>query len=272
MSDENRSRHNISADDILVMQSIGKKSVNEFTNDELKKTQRFAERYYEELGRKSPFYRAEHGDWRENDTTPVHIVTERGSKRGITKNNDTGWDIQVSGKVFNETKAHSSGSVKRAIPYMEYINSIARNAILLDSYTIPMSKAKSSNSAMMHNFYALADAGDGVKLLKLYVEEINDVSKDGTIKRAYQLQNIIKAPAASVRVQGESLSSLTNTANADTYTVADLFRFVKQNDKNFNPKPAETNNERRSVKGVGNMADLIERYGRIPGRRNKTRN
>lgn len=59
---------------------------------------------------------------------------------------------------------------------------------------------------MMHSLYAIADMGNGRELLKLYVEEINDVNQDGTIKRAYQLQNIQKAAPASVRVQGTPLA------------------------------------------------------------------
>ena len=61
---------------------------------------------------------------------------------------------------------------------------------------------------------------------------------------------------------------------ADTNSISHNSKNVnngKTSDKNFNPKPAETNNERRSVKGVGNMADLIERYGRIPTGENTAR-
>lgn len=107
--------------------------------------------------------------------------------------------------------------------------------MLLDSYTIPSGKTKSENSAMMHSLYAIADMGSGNELIKLYVEEINDVNHDGTINRAYQLQSIAKAPMASVRVQNNILSSLTSTTGADTYTISQLFDFVKSFDKNFKP-------------------------------------
>lgn len=87
-----------------------------------------------------------------------------------------------------------------------------------------------------HIINAIVDIGNGKELLKLYVEELNDVGGDGTIKRAYQLQNITKAPAASVRVQNNIPSSLTNTASASTYTISQLFNFVKSFDKNFHQK------------------------------------
>lgn len=228
----------INTEDVKAVQSIPKKSVNDFTSEEIEKTENFAKRYYSEMGEKSPFFRAWFGDWRANDTSEVAVADKKGAVRGTTKNLDTGWDIQISGKVFNETKSHSSSHAKEAFPYLDYINSIVENAVLLDSYTVPSGKAKSSNSAMMHSLYAIADMGNGRELVKLYVEELNDVNSDGTIKRAYQLQNITKAPAASVRVQNNILSSLTNTASADTYTVSQLFNIVKSLDKNFKPNEA----------------------------------
>ena len=63
---------------------------------------------------------------------------------------------------------------------------------------------------------------------------MNTPGSDRTAKRAYQLQNIEKAFAASVRVQGLALSSITNTTNAIS-TVADLFDAVKRYDPKFQP-------------------------------------
>ena len=221
--------------DIRNIQSIPRKSVNDFTSADIEKTETFARKYYNEMGNKSPFFRAWFGDWRENDTTPLKIADQKGSDRGITKNIDTGWDINVSGKVFSESN-HKAPNNQRALPYLDYINSIVENAVLLDSYTIPEEKTKSNQSAMMHSLYAIADMGNGRELLKLYVEEINDVNQDGTIKRAYQLQNIQKAAPASVRVQGTPLSSLTNTGTAYINNISQLFAAVKRLDKNFQPR------------------------------------
>ena len=55
---------------------------------------------------------------------------------------------------------------------------------------------------------------------------MNNPNGEKTLKRAYQLQNIEKAFTASVRVQGNTSRSLTNTVNA-TSTVSDLFSLVK---------------------------------------------
>lgn len=225
----------VTAEDIQAVQSVGRKSINDFTSEDIKKTESFARKYFKEMGVKSPFFRAWFGDWRANDTTPVKIANVKGAERGVTKNIDTGWDINVSGKVFNETKSHNQKYNLKARPYLEYINSIVENAVLLDSHTISSDKAKSQNSAIMHSLYAIADIGNSKELLKLYVEELNDVNSDGTIKRAYQLQNI-ESQQMSDRVQEKSLAPSASTA--DIYTVSQLFNLVKASDKNFSPREA----------------------------------
>ena len=212
------------------------KSVNQFTSQEIKDTEAFAKKYWAELKTKSPFFRAWFGDWREFDTTPVKVVLNKGSQRGVTKNNDTGWDIQVSGKVFSETKAHLQAKNYTAIPLLDYIEGIVQSAILLDSYTIPAEHTKSPNSVMMHSMYAVVDAGNGHELVKLYVEELNDVNSDGTISRAYQLQNITNQQLSAKGSRNNSLAQSTSTADIDT--VADLFSVVKQKDADFQPNPA----------------------------------
>ncbi len=222
----------INTEDVKAIQSIPKKSVNDFTSEDIKKTENFAKKYYSEMGEKSPFFRAWFGDWRANDKSEVAVADKKRAVRGATKNLDTGWNIQISGKVFNETKSHNQNYNVKARPYLDYINSIVENAVLLDSYTVPSGKAKSSNSAMMHSLYVIADMGSGRELVKLYVEELNDVNSDGTIKRAYQLQNITKQQLND-RVQGNTLAPSASTA--DTYTVSQLFDLVKRLDKNFKP-------------------------------------
>ncbi len=249
----------ITADDITAIQSIGKRSVNDFTSEDIQKTESFARRYFKEIGTKSPFFRAWFGDWRAYDTSKIVVVTEKGATRGVHKNTDTGWDIQVSGKVFNETKMHQQANNVNARPYLDYIDGIVKNSILLDSYTVPSEKTKSENSAMMHSMYALADMGNGIELVKLYVEELRDVNTDGTIKRSYQLQNISSKKNQQLSAKGSTSSLAQSFSTADGYSVADLFEFVKQSDANFQPKPAsKVINEDGTPKVVyhGTMADF----------------
>ena len=224
----------VSKGDVAAAQSIGRKSINSLSSAELNKLSAFAKKYWSELGIKSPFFRAWFGDWRSSDTTPITVATKIDSTRGIVKNGDTGWGINVSGKVFDETKRQQSSASVEARPYLPYIRDIIENAVLLDSLGID--PKKSENSLLMHSFYCVADIGKGKEVLKLYVEEMYDPTSNGTNKRAYKLKNIEKASTASGRVQGQTLSSVTNTVNA-IKTISDLFAFVKKYDPEFKPNP-----------------------------------
>ncbi len=248
----------ITRDDAAAIQGIERKSLNDLTSEELKSVETFARRYWAQMGTKSPFFRAWFGDWRAGDTTPVSVADQPGDARGRQHNEDTGWEINISGKVFNETRIHTRPQNVSARKYLPYINDIARKAVLLESSTMG-GRTKSENSLLMHTLYAVANAGDGPELLKLYVEEMRDPNSTDTAKRAYQLQNIEKAPAAGGGVQDEnapislapaasagrrpgvigsgSLPSLIRQT-ADIQTVADLFAAVKAHDPNFHPKPA----------------------------------
>ena len=233
-NDVKYSLKNVSRDDVESLQHIGKKSVNQFTQEDIKTTENFAKLYYKELGTKSPFFRSWFGDWREYDTTPVAVANVSGAERGVIVNADTGWKINVSGKVFNETKAHTAAYNRVAVEFLPYIDDIVKKAVLLDSFTI--GKAKSPNSLLMHSFYAVADIGNGSEMLKLYVEEMNDPNQSDTAKRAYQLQHIEKYQQSDAKGSGNLPSPVIQTA--DVNTVSDLFKIVKQKDDNFYPKPA----------------------------------
>lgn len=225
----------LSQEELRAVQNIGRKSVNDFTAENIKATEFFARQYWEEMGAKSPFFRAWFGDWRANDHTPVERAAELGDARGKVHNEDTGWDINVSGKVFNETRAHTGPANVNARQYLLHLNDIIKKAVLLDSYTMTEGKAKSANSLLMHSMYTVADIGKGPELLKLYVEEMNDPNSKNTTKRAYQLQNI-EHQQLNAKGSGRSPSPVISTA--DIRSVADLFAAVKRLDKNFNPKPA----------------------------------
>ena len=65
----------ITIHDVEVLRSIRKKSINAFTSDDIKIAQKWAYKFYKELGVKSPFFRAWFGDWREFDVSPVELVS-----------------------------------------------------------------------------------------------------------------------------------------------------------------------------------------------------
>ena len=230
---EDTSSHAMTEKEITAVQKIGRVSVNAFTSQDIQATERLARRYWSEMGTKSPFFRAWFGDWRKNDRTTVLIANQKGDTRGMQHNDDTGWDIHVSGKVFNESR-HRGPKNQAALPYLPYINDIVRKAVLLDSYGIGTGKEKSSNSLLMHSLYAVADIGNGPEVLKLYVEEMNDPNAAETAKRAYQLQNIEKQ---QLGVQGSGNVPSPIRPAATIANVADLFAAVKQYDSAFNPNP-----------------------------------
>lgn len=227
-------KHNIITKiDVNAAQSIGRKSINALSSAELNSLSAFAKKYWNELGAKSPFFRAWFGDWREGDITPVAVADKADSSKGLVTNNDTGWDINISRIFFNETFNHKKAQNINARPYVKYIRDIIEKSVLLESHGID--PKKSDNSLLMHTFYAVADIGNGQEVLKLYVEEMFDPNSDNTNKRSYQLQTIEKQQYG---VTGSGKTLAVSNQTVAIKTVADLFAFVKQNDKNFTPNPA----------------------------------
>lgn len=231
-----RSNGSLDEAEIEAIQKIGRRSLNSFTSADIRATEALARRYYQEMGEKSPFFRAWFGDWRANDNdTAVQIATQQADARGSVLNADTGWNVQISGKVFNETKNHTASYNVAAQQYLPYINDIVSKAVLLDSFGVDSKKAKSSNSLLMHSLYAVADIGNGPEVLKLFVEEMNNPNSSDTNKRAYQLQNIEKYRATEKSSQ-KTASSISSAAGT-VHTVADLFAYVKSQDSHFAPNP-----------------------------------
>ncbi len=155
----------ITTADVAAIQSIGRKSVNDFSGDEIRTAEPFARRYWRELGVKSPFFRAWFGDWRANDRTKVDMATEPGDARGRTRNVDTGWDINVSGKVFNETRAHTGSANIHARDYMPYINDIVKK---LFCWTAMASQQAKQNPETLYSCTVcmpLRISGEGRRLL-----------------------------------------------------------------------------------------------------------
>ena len=237
-SARSRGSQGMTAADIKAVRNVGRKRVNAFTAADIKATERFAQQYWREMGEKSPFFRAWFGDWRANDQTRVQVAKQKGDTRGVQRNTDTGWDIQISGKVFSETRNHTAPGNRAARPYLPYINDITEKAVLLDSCTIAAGAEKSPNSLLMHSLYAVADIGGGPGIIKLYIEEMNDPNREDTAKRAYQLQDIEISSLTGDSITESSGNALASFKTADIRTVADLFAAVKQKDPNFTPKDA----------------------------------
>lgn len=221
------------------IQSMGRKSINEFTSADIEITRPFAEKYWREMGTKSPFFRAWFGDWRANDKTAAAVVNVGGGsfKAGKAVNKDTGTVLSWGDVLKKETIVHQSsgGVASRALGAIE---GIVENAILLDTYTSSLSsKTKLPGTAFMHSYYTVANYEGTDYLLKLFAEEAVSLKNGEIFTRAYELKDIKKVAALPNGVLSQT-GGLTDGNTSTTLTVADIAAIVKKYDKSYNPKPA----------------------------------
>lgn len=225
----------ITTEDVEITRSIGRKNINNFTGEDIAKTQKWAYKFYRELGTKSPFFRASFGEWRANDTSPVNISKmerrEGKNPRGQFRNNDTGWVINSSSVGYDETISHS-GADKKSVRAMQNIDKIIENSILLNTETSEYGRGKKSiYTAFMHKFYALVDIDGKPYLAKMSVDESYSPGKNETNKKFYHVRSIEIETAPSVGIGNSHTPIMESTVS--NYTVSDLYTFVKQFDKDF---------------------------------------
>ena len=230
----------ITKSDIDILREIPRKSINEFTVEDIKKTEKWARKFYKELGVKSPFFRAWFGDWRANDNSVIPILqankTEGKNPRGTFVNDDTGWGISSSSVGYDETISHS-GRDKVSVRVMRSIDEVIKHSVLLDSEISEYGRGKkSSGTAFIHKFYALVRVDGKPYIAKMAVDESHMPNQD-TYKKFYHVRAIEISPASSV---GTGLNQIAHLLNAgDTnISIADLFELVKIYDSKFNPKTA----------------------------------
>ncbi|MDO4608898.1 MAG: hypothetical protein Q4B40_06885 [Clostridia bacterium] len=223
----------ITDSELNAIQGIGRKNVNDFTTADIKKTERFARRYFEEMGVKSPFFRAWFGDWRAYDNTEIDTINKKGNMRGKCINIDTGWEIIISRKIAKETLHQSSKSINNAVKYLPYIEDITQNSVLLIS---EISDKENNLSVMFHTFYAYTEAMGYPALLKLRVEELVNEKDGNSIRRDYLLQTIEEEPLSE---RNRFSKPNRNENNSSIISISDLVKCVKTKDKNYNPKPVD---------------------------------
>ena len=229
----------ITLHDIEVLRSIGRKSINAFTSEDIEKAQKWAYKFYKEMGTKSPFFRAWFGDWRAYDRSNFVEILEMERRegknpRGTYKNRDTGWVINSSSVGYDETVSHS-GRDKKSLIAMRNIDKIIENAILLDTEVSEYGRGKKSvYTAFMHKLYAPIRIDGKMYLAKLSVEESNAPGQSQIDKKFYHVRAIKIETASSVGI-GQSHTPIIEDTASDI-SIADLFAFVKQYDKEFSPK------------------------------------
>ena len=248
----------ITIDDIRLLREIGRKSINEFTPQEIKIAQKWAYKFYQQLGTKSPFFRRWFGDWRAYDKTPVVIVDVPSmefnsqefkdfvlSQRGNVVNNDTkttdkaGWTIRISGEGQRNTISHSGGK-RLSAKGLTAIQKLIENAVLLDSevHEHHSNNSKSENTDRItfdHRLYSLGKNSDGsIALYRITVEEIFKNQKQPDDMRFHNLKYIEKVAdnigsLTADKQHAESASDVSTT----NYSVCDLYGFVKEFDADF---------------------------------------
>ncbi len=235
----------ITPSDVKTAQSIVRKSINAFTSEDIQKTQKWAHKFYRELGTKSPFFRAGFGEWRAHDTSEVKVAEipeyaatneARKANRGTVRNNDTGWDIRISRDGETNTISHAGGD-KLSEYGLAGIRGLTENGVLLDSevHEHHTNNAKNDMIAFDHKLYAVGrDTSGNVALYKITVEEAYHDHKNTNERRFHNLKYIEKVATVGGRTAGQSLPGVsTNDDIATTYTVADILSLVKTYDKDF---------------------------------------
>ena len=228
---------NITNEDVNNLRLIGRNSINEFTSDDMQATQKWAKKFYKELGTKSPFFRAWFGDWRENDiSTRIKYIPVNSDfadisniPRGDFVNADTNWNITVSRDGIDETanKKNKSSSEYRALTD---IDAMIRNAVLLDTIVVSNPSKKMGYSAVLvHHLYCPVLIGNEKAIAKIYITE----NYDGNHK--FYLTKIEKVSSAMVSSSklGEIDPRVKDTTDNTEISVAEIFDFVKKNDVKF---------------------------------------
>ena len=224
-----------------MLRDIPRKSINDFTSEEIQKTEVWAKRFYQELGTKSPYFRAWFGDWRAKDKSKVSIVSvptidisQATLEHGYYSVDDTGWSV-YAGKTLNDDTRHHSGGNRVNVKSLNAIDLILKNAVLLDTVVSENdTNKKSANTAFLHKLYTLIQYDGRQYIAKVTVEEYYNESKKGVDRRAYNLKAIKIEPAGG---QLGISSSSSRPVTDSTISISNLFEIVKTYDKEFSPKP-----------------------------------
>lgn len=270
----------ITMEDVKLLRSIiaahnGERvSINDFTAEDIEKAQKWAYKFYKELGVKSPFFRAWFGDWRAYDAddaiyrlkTPLLELTNQKSAteyikngiknsslfRGDVKNKDTDFVVNVGRQVYEDTLTYANRALSRSKDFEEYlvrlsildkISDIVEYSVLLDTEVSSKREDSSNNNSkkninpyqsFFHRFYTVANVDGEFYLVKLTVDELNTVN---TSRRAYNLNDIKISPIAVSQVYKPAGTMDENGDIFSAISISDLFNFVKTYDPEFNPHP-----------------------------------
>lgn len=241
--------NSVTQQDIDILRSIEpRKSVLNFTAEELQLTKDWAERFENDIHQKSPFYRAVNGEWRDQDEDRVSVlklsqsnstfetvsndIKSQKIQRGTVKNNDTQWGIQISRRGLEDSISYARRHTDtKTYSLMYHLNEIISNGVLLDSVTTEKNNNnKANNSAFMHKFYNACKIDDEPCLVKITVEEFAD-GKGNTLKRMYNVQDIKTEPIRHAAFTDKQLA--LSVLNGSDISISELFKVVKHYDNDF---------------------------------------
>ncbi len=254
----------ITAENVQELRSIGRKSINAFTSEDIKKAEPWARKFYAELGTKSPFFRAWFGDWRVHDQSKIKTVTVENidladvvMQNGDYGNTDTGWTIHAGMTLRDETKHYARGE-KVSFKALNDVKNILENAVLLDTeISVKDSNKKSPGTAFMHKLYAPILYKGKSYIAKINVEEYFDEGTSSVKRKGYHLTAIKieaadgsyadfsttapRSDTASTEAVNRSLTDYSSATtpqveSASVDSIADLHGLVKIYDEKFSPK------------------------------------
>lgn len=232
----------ITQSDIEQLRSIGRKSISDFTHEDIQKSEKWAKKFYSELGAKSPFFRAWFGDWRANDTSTTNITSVsdisayeamESMPTGTFTNKDSDWSIVAGTVGRNDTVSHS-GRERISVKMLSEIQKIIENAVLLDTEVSEKNSSKKHNETLfMHKLYAPVDFNGNLYVAKVTVEEYG---AGDSSRRFYNLRGIKIDPAGGAPDVRTSYDTMPDARS--TYSISDLYSLVKSNDKDFKENSA----------------------------------
>lgn len=212
--------------------------------------QGWAERYWKELGVKSPFFMRWFGNWRMNDHTPVNIVKVKGNEitsksdvkqakseiiswvknnkaiRQVVKNQDTGWDIHISRDGLGET-VHWAEQFTNiySVRALAELPNILKNAVIVST---ELNRYGANNqNPIVHVFYSPVEIGGRRFNAKIAVKEIAEVNKP-IREKFYHLETIQIRPFYGTVPGANSSRNLNPQNGLSTITVSDMMKNVKK--------------------------------------------
>ncbi|MBP3447738.1 MAG: hypothetical protein J6K51_01810 [Clostridia bacterium] len=241
-------------EDLKGVRSIpNKKSVFYFNDSELQATKKWADKLWNDLGIKSPYYRATNGDWRATSKEMVEITDVKYQPdydikkvpTGTFQNQDTGWKITVGSQGIGDTVSYARGK-KYSICSLDKIDELIKKAVLLDTeISLKDSNNKSIYTAFMHKLYAPLRMDGKYYIAKVSVEESILIGSKDTYRKFYNLQDIDISPENSGSFILKDYA--TRLIPDDTkISIADFYEIVKKSDEKFyrNPKKLAERSEK----------------------------